>query len=265
MDSALKKIVVLGSGNVATALSRLLADAGHSLTVWARDVNRIADKIVKNKSVAISENFDELPADADLYVIAVSDRAISEIAYRLKQVNGIVVHTSGTKGIEILSETRGKDTKNGVLYPLQTITKNIDPTSIEIPFLIEGQDGNVMEQIRALAETISNKVFVVDSINRKKIHIAAVIANNFTNYLLGMADDFLKQTTNCDISVLKSLLNETIRKAVSEGPVKAQTGPAVRGDRDVINEHISILNKEDAETYRFLSEKIISKHKTAYE
>lgn len=254
----LKRIVIIGSGNVATCLAHGLASCGVAVeAVWSRNPNNailLANRLMD--TVAVSE-LKYLPTDCDLYLIAVSDDAISDIAGRLPAVSGIVAHTSGTVGIEVLSDI--KCGGYGCFYPLQTFTTGRTVDLSIVPFFIEGNNADTANALITLAGSVSDKVLQANSDLRVKIHLSAVLACNFSNVLWGVADDIL-HTEGLTLEVLKPLLTETLNKAVDMSPDKAQTGPAKRNDRATINHHLEMIdNQLIKDIYMQLTNLIISR------
>ena len=166
-----------------------------------------------------------------------------------------MVHTSGTVSINSLTSHK----KHGVLYPLQTFSKFKEMDLSNIPFCVEGSSKHVCIELIDFSAVISNDVRKVDSLARKSIHLSAVFACNFTNHMLAVADRILQESKQ-DISILKPLVEETIKKALSSNPEDVQTGPAIRKDYDVIEQHISRLegNPLLQNIYKDITESIIN-------
>lgn len=260
MEKQLSKIVILGTGNVATHLALLLDDKAEIVQVWSRDkahAEKLCSKL-KAETEPVSD-YSAIRKDADFYVIAVPDAAVLDVARNLKGMRGIVAHTSGSVSLNSLLDAVGND-KAGVFYPLQTFSKKSKVKIAHIPFLIEGATGDVSAKLSTLAKLISDEVFIIGSDMRGHLHLAAVLANNFTNYLLDLSARYLKDNTKFNIKVLEPLMVETVRKAIELGPHLAQTGPAVRNDTQVIDAHLSKLSPDAAEVYKFLSDRISRDH-----
>jgi predicted short-subunit dehydrogenase-like oxidoreductase (DUF2520 family) len=145
------------------------------------------------------------------------------------------------------------------LYPLQTFTKNTKLNYSEIPFLIEANNSRTLNFIKNIASLISENVVETNSEQRKNIHIAAVFACNFTNYLYTIADNLL-ENQNLSFDLLKPLIKETTRKAIEFKPEQNQTGPAKRKDLNVINKHLKALNQtpDIQKLYKIISDMIIN-------
>lgn len=199
-----------------------------------------------------------MPVMADLYIIAVKDDAIASIARRLRNVNGVVTHTSGTVGMDVLSRCR----RRGVLYPLQTLTRGVGLKVKDVPMLVEGSDQETTRMLLDLARGWVDNAFPASSEVRRKAHLAAVMANNFTNHLWTLASEILERES-LPKELLFPLMDETLRKAKAIGPQAAQTGPARRGDTGTMESHMEMLPELQAEIYRKLSESITSHYADA--
>ncbi|RYG02885.1 MAG: DUF2520 domain-containing protein [Chitinophagaceae bacterium] len=190
---------------------------------------------------------------ADLYIIAVSDKAVNEVTGWLRVTDKIVVHTAGSVSMDQLSAC---STRTGILYPLQSVRKET-PVLPDTPLLINAVDQSTLDEIYALAKTISATVQVADDAKRSRLHVAAVMINNFSNHLYTLANDFCKNE-NVDFRLLIPLIREGTERLTYLQPDQLQTGPAVRGDDPTINSHLQLLqNYPDlVEIYRLFTEKI---------
>lgn len=257
MEGRRDQIVILGSGNVATHLAKALDVVADVTQVWSRtfaNALSLADELRQATPIC---RFEDLKKDADVYIIAVPDDAVASVASNLAEVSGIVAHTSGTCDLKCLRDGIGHGNV-GIFYPLQTFSRNIPVDVSRIPFFIEGDNEETAAKLYSLANQISEKVFYADSTVRSKLHIAAVFACNFVNRLYAVADVFLKDNTDFDLTVLHPLMSETLRKAMDNGPEAAQTGPAVRGDLGTVTRHLKELDGTNKEIYELLTKSIIT-------
>jgi len=252
-------IVILGSGNVATHLGRAFKMAGQDVTqVWSRDITH-ASALADTLAAEPIDNMFDLDRSADLFIIAVKDEAIRELALELKLADQLLVHTSGSTGLSALD---GASTKVGVFYPLQTFSKIKSVDFRQIPIIIEANAPEVLTSIRAVADRLSEKVIELNSEQRKTLHVAAVFACNFTNHLFGLAQELLEEK-GLDYELLKPLIEETLSKIEMNDPVSVQTGPAIREDQATIQAHLEVLKPNPAlsELYTKLSQSIVNLHK----
>ncbi|MEJ6981317.1 DUF2520 domain-containing protein [Pedobacter sp. P351] len=246
------KIVLLGSGNVAIHLGKALKDAGHEIIqVWSRTLEHAKTLGEKLNSEFII-NLSKVSDQGDLYIIAVKDDAIKEIARSFPLQNKILVHTSGTTDLNIPGVS-------GVLYPLQTFSKQKEVDFSEIPIAVEGLNEKISEGLKSLAESISERVVIMTSEQRKALHVAAVFACNFSNHLYAIADKILTDN-GLDFDLIKPLIKETTEKVQQFHPVSVQTGPAVRRDQITLNKHLDFLKNMDDlnDLYQKLSQSIIN-------
>lgn len=248
-----QKIVMIGAGNVATHLCMALKNAGCTiLQVFSRDLSN-AECLAPLVDALAIDALSAIRVDADLYIISVSDSAIEEVANEMPLVEGVVVHTAGSIGMEVLN----KFPLNGVLYPFQTFTREKELDFIQVPLLVEGNVSVSKRLLMEVANAISDNVQKANGAKRRALHISAVFACNFVNHLYALADELLEKE-GLDFSLLEPLIRETTQKALSMKPIHAQTGPARRGDKAVMHHHVEALNSDTFhhDIYVLLSESI---------
>lgn len=231
------KIALLGSGNVATNLGRALRESGHQiLQVWSRTLQN-AEELAEKLSSAYTDDLHRLDNSADLYIISVKDDAIEEVASSFPFQDKLLVHTSGTASLDRLGADR---LYAGVLYPLQTFSKQKAVDFNAVPLLVEGNTEKVTRDLGELAGSISHTVQLATSAQRAAIHVAAVFACNFSNHLYTISQRLLEKE-GLDFKLLLPLIMETAQKVQSVCPQDAQTGPAARGDQESISKHRQYL------------------------
>ncbi len=251
----IKKISLIGAGNVATHLAKTFVDAGKEITqVFSRDFHRARELAIKCEAVPV-DIISGISQEADLIVISVSDDALVEVVGQLKVGNTLVVHTSGSVSMDVLKPL-GENI--GVFYPLQTFSKERDIRFNEVPLCLEAGSMGNLELLKTLAISITEKNYFIDSEQRKKLHLAAVFACNYPNYLYSIAEKLLEEN-GLSFEMMKPLIVETAEKAKAISPSKAQTGPAFRKDKKIIDKHIRMLsdNNDFREVYELLSKKIM--------
>lgn len=258
MGNDIRRITVIGSGNVAEALALNIAGA------WGVElVEVVARNAERGEAIAMAAGCDFVEmgnevAQADLYIIAVSDRAVAEVAEALElSEEAIVVHTAGSVELSALGKGR-----RGVFYPFQTFTAGRAIDLSDVPIFIEGSDEATTAALEAFAEQLSSKVYRADSHRRREIHLSGVWACNFVNALYGVAADVLHEREGLSFEVLQPLILETAHKAAEAvHPAAVQTGPARRGDSEVMARHEAMLTDkpELQEIYRLISEEIYKK------
>jgi len=248
------KIVLLGSGNVATHLAKALKSKGEEIVqVYSQNLDN-ATLLAQSIATEAIDDLNKIKQNGDLYIISVKDDAIESVAKSLKNVTGLVVHTSGTTDINILSS---QVTKAGVFYPLQTFSKEKEVSFENIPLCIEANDDSQLTILSNLAAKISREVYKLNGEKRKVLHLAAVFACNFPNHLYALANKILSQN-DLDFEIIRPLIAETADKVMSNLPENVQTGPAVRADESTLNKHLSMLTDmpEVQNIYQTLSDSI---------
>ena len=250
-----KKIVLIGAGNVAHHLAPALLRAGMNLCqIYSRTLESARELGRKTGITYTSDTFAVYP-DGDIYIFCVSDDALLSVFKSLRiNEEALILHTSGSVPLDIFKPYRQN---YGVLYPLQTFSKTRNLDFGEIPLCIEAPDKEVLKTIGQIADKLSSKVYEISSEKRKKLHLAAVLANNFTNHLYHMEGKLLEKE-DLDFNLLRPLIFETAHKVMQMIPENAQTGPARRGDTNILNLHKSMLkdNRDIQTLYVLLSQSI---------
>ena len=249
-------VVIIGSGNVAEAFALALKECEGVVLrqIFARNEARgrdIADMVGVEWCGAM-----ERIAPADLYLIAVSDRAVADVATSLVvSDDAIVAHTAGSVPMDAIPERKGG---RGIIYPLQSFTSGRRVSLSDVPLFIEAGDEATKERLLAVASMISSRVECADSERRRVIHLAGVFVNNFVNHLYAIGGDVVGGV-GLDFDVLKPLIAETAAKALATNePRSVQTGPAVRGDVSVAERHMAMLTDDECkkQIYKQITESI---------
>jgi predicted short-subunit dehydrogenase-like oxidoreductase (DUF2520 family) len=250
-------VVILGTGNTAAILGRKLKDAGHTiLQIYGRDAKAASELAYVLDSE--STNYTSVVTrEADIYLIAVSDDAISTLVKQLHFGKKVAVHTAAAVSKNVLKEAADF---YGVFYPLQSL-KQQSIHLPEIPIIIDASDKATADLLESLATSISNNVVHADEEQRLKLHLAAVFCNNFTNHLYALVEDYcLKE--NLDFKLLIPLIQETCLRLNELSPGQSQTGPAIRNDEDTIGKHLALLTEypELSKVYRLFTHSISQYH-----
>lgn len=252
------RVAVIGSGNVATHLAVALAALDGveiSQIVSRSDAN--ARRLAERVGAVAATDVAGVDRESDFVVISTTDTAISDVVARMpRDLSAIVVHTSGSVPMDVL---RPASDRVGVLYPLQTFSRTAYVDVSRVPFFTEASDEATLAAVDALAGRLSPSVTHADSRCRRVLHIAGVLACNFPTYLLDCTARVLA-AEGLDLDVVRPLVEVTIAKCFDIGPHEAQTGPARRGDRAVVDAHIEALPDENMKAvYRTLSEAIMNR------
>ena len=229
-------IIIIGKGNVATNLDHAFRKKG------------VACQMVSSR-----EGLDQLP-QANVYIYAVKDEALASVVEQVKgHEKSLHLHTSGTMPITVF----GADKPHaGIFYPFQTFSKvRVIEDFSTIPVFFEARGIDDISAVYSLALTITSHIYEATQHDRERLHVAGVYACNFTNLMYTMSAELL-QNTHIPFSALLPLIDETAAKIHTLSPNAAQTGPARRGDENVMNHHLNLLNEEQKKVYRLLSEAI---------
>ncbi|MEO6148833.1 MAG: Rossmann-like and DUF2520 domain-containing protein [Mucilaginibacter sp.] len=254
------RITLIGSGNVATHLGAAFKNAGHKIVqVYSPTLQNAALLAYHIKADAV-DNIEKIDPDTDIFIIAVKDDAIRGIAEKLASHQKIMVHTSGATNLDEITKFTAKA---GVFYPLQTFSKTRELDFLDVPLCIEGADEIITATLTELAQTISNKVYPINSAQRKILHLAAVFACNFPNYLYNVAQQLLA-AQDISFDIIRPLIDETAQKVQENSPADVQTGPAVRNDEKTMEAHLQLLQHQPElqQLYALLSQGIIKMDKT---
>ena len=231
------KIAIIGKGRVATHMSKALQEAQHEVIMCGG-----------------KERTQQVPEDTEVVIISIKDDAIFSVSQEFACSNALIVHTSGSVAMDAIPSKR-----RGVFYPMQTFSLERNINFREVPMFLEASSDEVMDTLMALAESISDKHYLLSSEQRKYLHLAAVLSCNFVNHLMSLSYDVLKEQ-NIPFETLFPLIDETISKIRSMAPADAQTGPAIRWDEKVMDKHVEMLtNPLHKEIYQLLSKSIHEK------
>ena len=247
-------VILLGAGNVATHLYKAFNNAKNIKVNQWYNRSLIPLQPYKNE-VDITNNLSQLK-DADVYILAVSDDAISSLSAQLPIQNKLIVHTSGSVGIHDLD----KKNRRGVFYPLLTFSKDLDVVFSEIPICLEIEHKQDIQILKNIAIAINSKSHKVNSDQRRALHLAAVFVNNFTNQLYRIGHE-ITEMEGVDFNILKPLIKETANKIDTLSPYLSQTGPAKRNDKRTLKKHLKTLDKDmHKEIYELMTKSIQQTH-----
>lgn len=254
-------ITIIGSGNVATQLGLALQKNGFKIEqVVSRKLSN-AEKLANLLNCKAFDSIDKLNPTS-IYLIAINDDAIKNVALQLQvfihsltSKKPLVIHTSGSVGLNVLDCS---SYNSGILYPLQTITKNKEMDFNQVPFIYFSNAPAILKQVKLIAAKLSSNVVKLNDEQRLALHIAAVFTNNFTNHIIAKAQEICEMN-KIEFSLLQPLLFETFEKLKKSNASKLQTGPAKRNDKLTINKHLKLLKStEEAKIYKVLTQSIIN-------
>ncbi len=241
------RIVIIGSGNVASVLGRLFKKNGHEIIqVISRNAEH-AKTLAKELNCVFSDYEGIIDKSADLYLFAVNDGALYALNKTIHLGNKLILHTAGSVPGEVLKDI---SVNYGVLYPLQSLRKEMECPN-DIPFLIDGNTDETITLIEDFANTISGTVKKATDEERLKLHVAAVIVSNFTNHLYALAEKFCEKE-KIDFKLLTPLIRETAERVTFYSPSAVQTGPAIRNDIFTLDKHLRLLSNHPKLKYIYL-------------
>ncbi len=255
------KVSFIGSGNLAWHLAPALDNAGFIVTeVYSRNSRHAEALTGRLYQAEVKTSLDFSTSTSKVFIIAISDDAIKEVATEIILPDeAFLIQTSGSQPLNILQFAAIDNI--GSFYPLQTFSKSKRVDFKTVPIFIESNTEEIEKIMMLLAKAISNNVRKIGSEERKALHVAAVFASNFTNYMLTLSKEILEKNS-LSFDLLKPLITETINKSLSVGPENSQTGPAIRSDLEILDHHMEFLKDDPAmaEIYQLISQAIIDRY-----
>jgi predicted short-subunit dehydrogenase-like oxidoreductase (DUF2520 family) len=232
------KVFIVGSGRLAHNLVNTFTQNGVEVGgIFARSLSK--GKLLAQKyNVPFFVDITSIPVDCDVYFLAVSDNAIEVVSNKLK-VSGLVVHCSGMMDTKLLQS----HANCGVFWPVQSLNEEKLSDFKYVPICIESADDNNKRILEVLSDKISKTTLFVTQEQRNKLHLTAVMVNNFSNHLFHLANDFLEKN-QLPFSVLFPLIEGTFEKIKDLHPREAQTGPAARKDHNTIEKQLALLAED---------------------
>lgn len=253
----------IGAGNLAWHLAPALDNTDFAVReVYSPTKKHAAEIVSRLYEATVMDSLDFSESSSKIFIIAVADDAIEEVVQEIVlPENSFLVHTSGSQPLSVLEYAATENV--GVFYPLQTFTKGKKMEFRETPVFIESANSETEKMLMNMAKTITKNVRKISSENRLALHVAAVFASNFVNHMLAVAQEILKDN-KLDFELLKPLIAETVNKSLAIKPDKAQTGPARRGDLEILDSHTEFLEEQGdeqiTEIYKLISQHIIDRY-----
>ena len=252
----MERVVIIGSGNVATSLAHGLMARSEVVQIYSRQLPHaqvLADAI---GCPLATDDLMTLVPDADAYIIAVRDDVIADVVAAVPDNGALWLHTSGSKGIDLF---KGHRAHYGVLWPMQSFSREVVVALDDVHFFAEASDKKTLEHLMALGHMISHHVIEADSDKRRRLHVASVFSCNFANHMWTLADEVLGDA-GLPFDALLPLIRTTVDKLNNLSPAKSQTGPAIRHDTQVLDSHLAMLDGDKREIYRLLSDSIMNRN-----
>ncbi|MEQ8423846.1 MAG: DUF2520 domain-containing protein [Cyclobacteriaceae bacterium] len=258
---ASSSVSFIGSGNLAWHLAPALDNVGYVVKeVFSRNPQHAKELTGRLYQADVKATLDFSTSPSKIFIIAVADDAIKEIAQEIVLPDdAILVHTSGSQPLSLLGYAATPNI--GVFYPLQTFTKNKKVDFKNVPIFVESDTSETESICLQMGKRISAQVNTIGSKERKGLHVAAVFASNFANHMLTISKDLLEEN-KLSFDLLKPLISETLNKGLEIGPDNAQTGPAKRGDFEILDHHVEFLQNDEtmASIYKLISQHIIDRY-----
>ncbi len=250
-------VVFIGAGNVATHLAMAFHRSGICVKqVYSRTMQSASDLAKAVQAEAVTD-IGAVVDSADLYVFSVKDSVLESLISQIKPNYGIWIHTAGSIPMDVFEQYSDR---YGVLYPFQTFTKGIPIDWTSVPIYLESSSDEVFDELRGICSPLSDNVKSLSSELRKYVHLSGVYACNFVNYMYSLSEQIV-ESTGVPKEDLLPLIDQTCRKIHLLNSYDAQTGPAVRLDRNVIDKHLSLLaDEKQKKIYESLSEGIYNLH-----
>ena len=251
-----KRVVIIGSGNVATSIALSLKDRCELVQIYSRTIANAQALAQLVGCEAISDLRNVAP-NADVYIISVKDDAIASVVDVVPDNGALWLHTSGSTPIDVFREKRAR---YGVLYPMQSFSKSHPARMSEVHIFIEGCDSYASKEVKELASLMTKNVHEASSTERERLHIAAVFSCNFANHMFTLSSEVLDEA-GIPFDAMLPLIKTTIAKLDSMTPQESQTGPAARGDVKIIEKHLKSLHGDKRKIYKLLSQSIMDRKK----
>ena len=262
MVKNIRNIVLVGAGNVASHLGPALNKLGYHITQVYSRTEESARRLSSQLGTAFTTDISRLDHHADLYLFCLKDDVVPSLLRCLSFSEQLIVHTSGTLPLSVFKDC---SENYGVFYPVQTFSREREINLMGVPLCIEANRPDVSNRLEILAKEISGNVLFMDSEKRKILHLAAVFACNFPNHMYVIAENILS-SNGLSFELIKPLIMETAGKIAEIDPSSAQTGPAIRGDQNILEEHMQLLKDlpDIQKMYTFVSNSI-SAHRESSE
>lgn len=252
----MKRVVIIGSGNVATSLAHGLAAHGEVAQIYSRQLAHAQELATAIGCPDYTDDLNNLVPDADAYIIAVRDDVIADVIAAVPDNGALWIHTSGSKTIDLFA---GRRSRYGVLWPMQSFTREMVVSLDDVHFFVEANNEAAMNDLMELGRMLSHHVIEADSDRRLQLHVASVFSCNFANHMWTLAKEVLDEG-GLPFDALKPLIRTTVDKLDKLSPAQSQTGPAIRHDKQVIDSHLAMLDGDKHDIYDQLSQSIMNRN-----
>ena len=251
----MKRVVIIGSGNVATSLAHGLVSQCEVVQIYSRQLAHAQVLAHAVGCPSAINDFHALSLYADVYIIAVRDDAIADVIAAVPDNRALWIHTSGSKPIDLFA---GRRSRYGVLWPMQSFSREMVVSLDDVHFFAEANNESTLNDLLEFGRLLSSHVIEADSDQRLQLHIASVFSCNFANHMWTLADEVLT-AAGLPFDAMKPLIRTTVEKLDRLSPADSQTGPAVRHDTQVIDSHLAMLDGDKRDIYRMMTNSIINR------
>ncbi len=225
------EVTIIGTGALARNLYHTFLESDQ---IHLQIIGRSKEALQYFTKSSTSTDFKKAKK-SDVILLAVSDSAVEECEAAVGKHKSVIAHCAGSLSLTSLTSENA-----GVFYPLQTYNTKSFVNFKCVPILIEAKNKKTCEVLKKLANILSIDVREIDSNKRKEAHLAAVFANNFSNYLFGISKELLSDFELPD-DLLNELILQTAKNAVAFDPKSIQSGPARRNDFKTIEQHLNMI------------------------
>jgi predicted short-subunit dehydrogenase-like oxidoreductase (DUF2520 family) len=231
------RIVFIGSGNIAHFFAPVLSQKGHNIVQVYSRTRAHAASLATLTGSAFTDSLAEIDSTADVYILAIKDDALAEVAAQLNFGGKTVIHCAGAVALDVLEQV---SENRAVIWSLYSVRKNNLPENGDVPLIVEGNNEHALDIAYRIANDISSRVLKTDFQQRQMLHLNAVFANNFTNHLLTIAQKICEEY-KLPFGILHPIIRQTLEQTEKILPAESQTGPAIRHDDATIAKHLQLL------------------------
>ena len=245
---------VLGCGRLGSTLARLLTATGSVAPggFFSRSQASAADARAFVGAGTVTATLTQLP-DADLWLLAVPDGAIGEVAKQLagldRDWHGITVfHCSGLHDSSLLAPLAARGALTASLHPAHSFgdrQKSLE--SFAGPLCAIEGDSEATALLTRVCAPAGARTIAIPAAAKPLYHAATAAASNYLVTLVAASLALLEQAGISDANgraLLGPLMSQTAANVLARGPEAALTGPIARGDADTVAQHLGQLTAD---------------------
>jgi len=261
------RIVIVGAGNLGTALAVSLRGAGYAIEsvitprrgASLRKARTLARQVGAKASAGLAEKGPAekgLPAKVQAEVIwfAVPDGQIAvaarDLASKIEWDGKIALHSSGALASDELGALRRRGAKVASVHPMMTFVRGsqvrrTQPSLAGVPFAVEG-DAAAVRAARRIVNDLAGYSCAIRKKDKAAYHAWGAFASPLFTALLATGEQVaaLAGVTRKEARRrIIPILLQTLANYASFGAAGAFSGPIVRGDVDTVKKHMRVLGK----------------------